>query len=75
MDSKSLERFNHILTKPIAELTQDEISFLRARSGALNPMQMDFYKEILKVQVESVEEVATSEEKPKRTVKKKVETN
>ena len=75
MDSKSLERFNHILTKPISGLTQDEISFLRARSGALNAMQMDFYKEIIKVQVESVEEVATSDEKPKRTVKKKVETN
>lgn len=72
MDSKSLERFNFILEKPLNSLTQDEISFLKARRDALNPIQREFYAEIIE------ETVATKEEapaKPKRTVKKKVETN
>ena len=76
MDSKSLERFNFILEKPLNLLTQDEISFLKARRGALNPMQREFYAEIIEEKV--VTEELPSEEapvKPKRTVKKKVETN
>jgi len=72
MDSVSLQRFNHILTKQISELTQDEISFLRARSGALNPIQLEFYTPLLIQKVKSEEVI---EEKPKKTVKKKVETN
>ena len=73
MDSLSLERFNHILQKPLTSLTADEISFLKARRDALNAMQKEFYSEILtdkKVETIKVEAEVTTEE-PKKTVKKK----
>jgi len=71
MDSKSLERFNFILSKPTNSLSQDEISFLKARSGALNPIQREFYAEILEEPVvKTVLEEETSE--PKKTTRRKV---
>lgn len=72
MDSKSLERFNHILTKEIGALSQDEVSFLRARRESLNPIQKQFYAEILN-ETSKVEVVETeSTEEPKKPTRKKV---
>ncbi len=71
MDSKSLERFNFILSKPINALSQDEISFLKARRDALNPIQREFYAEVLGASVVApVVEEESSE--PKKTTRKKV---
>jgi hypothetical protein len=70
MDSKSLERFNFILNKSVDALTQDEISFLRARSGALNPIQTQFYAPILNPKEEVKTEENKEINKPKRNIKK-----
>jgi len=71
MDSKSLERFNFILSKPTNSLSQDEISFLRARRDALNPIQKSFYAEILgeSPKIEMVTPEKTEE--PKKTTRRK----
>jgi hypothetical protein len=68
MDNISLQRFNHILQKPIQYLTQDEISFLKARRDALTPIQRAFYAEVLGEKVSQTEE---PKEEEKKTAKKK----
>jgi hypothetical protein len=70
MDSKSLERFNFILSKPTNSLSEDEISFLKARRDALNAMQREFYAEVLGESV--VAPVAEESSEPKKTTRKKV---
>lgn len=69
MDSTSLERFSYILNKELNQLSQDEISFIKARQDYLNPIQKQFYKDLLEVKKEVVKEV---EEKP---TAKKVKSN
>ncbi len=68
MDNISLQRFTHILQKPIEFLTSDEISFLKARRDALTPIQKEFYSEILGEKVSQTEEPKVEE---KKTTKKK----
>jgi len=68
MDSVSLQRFNHILQKPIETLTDDEISFLKARRGELNAIQLSFYAAILQPKVEAKTEEPKEEQK--KTIKK-----
>lgn len=76
MDSKSLERFNFILSKNIIELSEDEISFLRARRDSLNAMQKAFYAELLpKEEVENTESEEVTEKIVKKSRSRKVETN
>jgi hypothetical protein len=70
MDSKSLERFNFILSKPTNALSEDEISFLKARRDALNAMQREFYAEVLGESV--VASVAEETSEPTKTTRKKV---
>lgn len=62
MDNISLQRFNYILLKPIEVLNQDEISFLKARSGALTDEQLAKYADILN----PIKEI-TSEPEEKKT--------
>jgi len=72
MDQISLERFNYILQKSIESLTADEISFLKARREALNPMQKEFYKDVIETKKETIKiESEIKTEEPKNTVKKK----
>lgn len=72
MDNISLQRFNHILLKPIDSLSLDEISFLRARRNSLTAMQIQFYSEILDKKEETIKiEAEIKTEEPKKTVKKK----
>jgi len=47
MDSSSLERFSFILNKELNQLTEDEISFIKARQDYLNPIQKQFYKDLI----------------------------
>ena len=71
MDQISLERFNYILQKSIESLTADEISFLKARREALNPMQKEFYKDVIETKKETIKiESEIKTEEPKNTVKK-----
>lgn len=47
MDQKSQEIFDAILKKNPEELNQNEIIFLRARSGYLKKVQLEEYKDVL----------------------------
>jgi hypothetical protein len=71
MDSLSLQRFNHLLSKQIDELTQDEISFLRARRLSLSPTQLEIYSKVLKIEPEVVEKKEETTEPKKVTRSKK----
>lgn len=72
MDATSLQRFGHILLKEINKLTQEEISFIRARQDYLNPIQKNFYAPILNNNEETKE---VAQEPKKRIVSRKKVTN
>lgn len=47
MDPKSEEHLEKILKKGPQELTDNEISFLKARRSYLKPIQLDEYESVL----------------------------
>lgn len=51
MDELSKKRFDEILEKPVAELTNDDKIFLKARRGYLKGDQVKIYEDVIEEKV------------------------
>jgi hypothetical protein len=69
MDEQSQKTFDAILKKDLTELTPEDKAFLSARRGYMNPVQKDFYKDILEEVAIAVE--AKLERERNKTLKVK----